>query len=127
MPFEIVLTTTDNCLSSRKFVFNLKTNSVTESVILAVLLLMLLFYAPKRRTPLPRMRLVCAGQFLYRLRLSYAYHMTRARGGSLGIILVQVCVPVCCILPQSYTWSSKKNDLFIYLIEQNFTYSNIVL
>ena len=40
-------------------------------------------------------------------------------GGNLGVILIRVCEPVFLNLPQSYTWSSKKKDLFIYLIEQN--------
>ena len=40
-------------------------------------------------------------------------------GGNLRVILVQVCGQAVWNLPQSYTWSSKKNDLYIYLIEQN--------
>ena len=50
-------------------------------------------------------------------------------GGGGGVILVRVCGPVFLNLPQSYTWSSKKNDLFLNLIEQNVsnTYSYAVL
>ena len=51
------------------------------------------------------------------------------RGGNLRVILVRVCGQVFCNLPQSCTWSSKKNDLFIYLIEQNvnmFIYCSLI-
>ena len=50
-------------------------------------------------------------------------------GGYLTVILVRVCRQVFLKLPQSYTWSSK-NDLFIYLIEQNvdmFKYFSLTL
>ena len=50
-------------------------------------------------------------------------------GGNLGIILVRVYKPVFWNPPQSYTWSSKKNDVFIYLIEQNayiFIYCSLI-
>ena len=40
-------------------------------------------------------------------------------GCNLGVILVRVCEPVFQNLPHSYTWPSKKTDLFIYLIIQN--------
>ena len=57
----------------------------------------------------------------------------RARGGgNLGVILVRMCEPVFFNLSQSYTWSSKKNDLFIYtmyLTEPNvyiFIYCSLI-
>ena len=49
-------------------------------------------------------------------------------GGNLNVILVRVCGPVFLNLPQSYTWPSK-NDLFVYLIEQNvyiFVYCSLI-
>ena len=38
-------------------------------------------------------------------------------GGNLKVILVRVCGPVFLNLPQSYTWSSKKNDIFILFFD----------
>ena len=49
---------------------------------------------------------------------------------SLRVILVPVHGPDFFNLPQSYTWSSKKNDLIIYLIDQNvyiFIYCSLLL
>ena len=58
---------------------------------------------------------------------------TRGGGGggggcNLGVILLRVCEPVFLNIPQSYTWFSK-NDIFIYLIEQNvyiFIYCSLI-
>ena len=49
----------------------------------------------------------------------YVNRMCRGGGGNLGVILVRICEPVFWNLPQSYILGLRKNDLFIYLIEQN--------
>ena len=50
-------------------------------------------------------------------------------GGKLGCNY-SMCVQTSFLnLPQSYTWTSKKNDLFIYLMEHNvyiFIYCSLI-